>query len=307
MRMNERYELKGHGKVYTFFNKLLKNPYFLIAPAVIFDIWLTIFPMCFAVYMSFFKWDPISGRKKFLGLANFRYLFQSEDFRKVFSNTIIYMLAILFVGLFLKILFGVFLNKRTLAHNIVQTVSFTPHIIASVSIAVIFMWLMDPNNGIFNMGLKALGLPTSYWYKGRDSALFSIIIVSIWSGLGAGALRIIAGLRSIPEYIYEAAKLDKSSPVKTFFRITIPLLSPTLLYMVVTTTAGAFTSFDTVKMMTNGGPDNATNLIAFYIYQQGLGFNQYGRAMAAAVMLLLISGALAVINFSVLDKRVHYQ
>ena len=114
-------------------------------------------------------------------------------------------------------------------------------------------------------------------------------------------------LRSIPEYIYEAAKLDKSSPAKTFFRITIPLLSPTLLYMVVTTTAGAFTSFDTVKMMTNGGPDNATNLIAFYIYQQGLGFNQYGRSMAAAVILLLISGALAVINFSVLDKRVHYQ
>lgn len=307
MRMNERYELRQHGKVYNFFNKLLKNPYFLIAPAVIFDLWLTIFPMCFAVYMSFFKWDPISGRKKFLGLGNFRYLFQSEDFRKVLSNTIIFMLAILFVGLLLKILMGVFLNKRTPLHNIVQTVSFTPHIIASVSIAVIFMWLMDPNNGIFNMGLRALGLPTSYWYKGRDSALFSIIIVSIWAGLGSGALRVIAGLRSIPEYIYEAAKLDKSSPTKTFFKITIPLLSPTLLYMVVTTTASAFTSFDTVKMMTNGGPDNSTNLIAFYIYQQGLGFNQYGRAMAAAVILLLISGALAVINFTVLDKRVHYQ
>ena len=307
MRMNERYELREHGKVYIFFNKLLKNPYFLIAPAVIFDLWLTVYPMCFAIYMSFFKWDPISGRKKFLWLGNFRYLFQSEDFRKVFSNTIIYMLAILFVGLFLKLLLGILLNKRTLAHNIVQTVSFTPHIIASVSIAVIFMWLMDPNNGIFNMALKALHLPTSYWYKGRDSALFSIIIVSIWSGLGAGALRIIAGLRSIPEYIYEAAKLDKSSPVKTFFKITSPLLSPTLLYMVVTTTASAFTSFDTVKMMTNGGPDNATNLIAFYIYQQGLGFNQYGRAMAAAVILLLISGGLAIINFTVLDKKVHYQ
>ena len=77
-----------------------------------------------------------------------------------------------------SILFGVFLNKRSLVHNIVQTVSFTPHIIASVSIAVIFMWLMDPNNGVFNMALKALHLPTSYWYKGRDSALFSIIIVS---------------------------------------------------------------------------------------------------------------------------------
>ena len=307
MQMNERYELRQHGKVYTFFNKLLKNPYFLIAPAVIFCLWLTVYPMCFAVYMSFYKWDPISGRKKFLGLGNFQYLFASEDFRLVLSNTIIYMLAIVFIGLFLKVLMGILLNKRTLAHNIVQTVSFTPHIIASVSIAVIFMWLMDPKDGILNMGLNALGLPTSYWYKGKDSALFSIIIVSIWSSLGSGALHVIAGLRSIPEYIYEAARLDKSSPTKTFFQITIPLLSPTLLYMVVTTTASAFTSFDIVKMMTNGGPDNATNLIAFYIYQQGLGFNQYGRAMAAAVILLIISGGLAIINFTVLDKRVHYQ
>lgn len=307
MRMNERYELRKHGKVYTFFNKLLKNPYFLIAPAVIFDLWLTIYPMCFAVYMSFFKWDPISGRRKFVAWQNFQYLWKSEDFHKVFANTIIFMLAILFVGLVLKVLLGIFLNKRTPFHNLVQTVSFTPHIIASVSIAVIFMWLMDPNNGIFNMVLKAFGMKPSYWYLGKDTALFSIIIVSIWSSLGHGALLVIAGLRSIPEYIYEAAKLDKSSRVKTFFRITIPLLSPTLLYMVVTTTASAFTSFDTVKMMTNGGPDNSTNLIAFYIYQQGLGFNQYGRAMAAAVILLIISGALAVINFTVLDKQVHYQ
>ena len=118
---------------------------------------------------------------------------------------------------------------------------------------------------------------------------------------------VIAGLRSIPEYLYEAAKLDKAGPVKTFFNITIPMLSPTLLFLVVTTTTQSFTSFDTIKLMTNGGPDNATNLIAYYVYQQGMLFMQYGRAMAAAMILLLFTVTLSAINFFVLDRRVHYQ
>lgn len=182
------------------------------------------------------------------------------------------------MGLFIKVLLGVFLNKRTPAHNLVQTVVFTPHIISSVSVAVIFMWLMDPKNGVLNLGLQALHLPTSNWYLSADSALMSVLIVAIWQSCGHGSLLAIAGLRSIPEYLYEAAKLDRSSPAKTFIKITIPMLSPTLLYMVVTTTASAFTSFDIIKMMTQGGPDNSTNLIAYYVYQQGIMFNQYGRS-----------------------------
>lgn len=307
MQMNEKLELREHNKVYRFFNRLLKCPYVLLAPSLLTCLALTVLPMCFGFYLSFHKWDPLTGRKKFVGFDNFRYIFSSEDFHKVILNTIIYMLVILFVGLLIKILLGVFLNKRTPIHNFVQTVVFTPYLIASVSVAVIFSWLMDPGNGIFNYVLSAVGLPTSNWLKSADTALMSVLIVAIWSDCGYGALLIIAALRGIPEYIYEAAKLDKSTPTKTFTRITLPLLSPTLLYMVVTTTASAFTSFDIIKMMTEGGPDNATNLIAYYVYQQGLMFNQYGRAMAAAVILVIFTATLSCINFFGLDRKVHYQ
>jgi sn-glycerol 3-phosphate transport system permease protein len=307
MRMSEKLELKQYSKPYRILNNILKCPYVLIAPSLITCLALTVAPMGFGFYLSFHKWDPLSGRKKFVGLSNFKYLFNSEDFRKVIANTLIYMLGILFVGLFIKILLGVFLNKRTVAHNLVQTVVFTPHIIATVSVAVIFMWLMDPKNGIFNYALSALGLPTSNWLKSPNSALASVIFVSIWKSCGHGVLLVIAALRGIPEYIYEAAKLDKSTPVKTFTKITLPLLSPTLLYLVITTTASAFTSFDIIKMMTQGGPDNATNLIAYYVYQQGMMFNQYGRAMASAVILFAFTAALSCINFFGLDRKVFYQ
>ncbi len=307
MLTNEKLELKKHGPVYRIVNRLCKCPYVLIAPALICCLVLTIYPTCFALYLSVHKWDPIGDRKKFVGFDNFKYLFSSEDFYKVMSNTIIYMLVILFVGLFIKVVLGVFLNKRTFEHNLVQTVAFTPHIIASVSVAAIFMWLMDPKNGIFNIVLRALHLPESNWYLSADTALMSVLVVAIWSSTGYGVLRVIAGLRSIPEYLYEAAKLDKAGPVTTFTKITIPMLSPTLLYLIVTTTASAFTSFDIVKMMTNGGPDNSTNLIAYYVYQQGLMFNQYGRAMAAATILLAFTASLSAINFFVLGRKVHYQ
>lgn len=306
MQISDRFEIKKHGKMYKFFNGMMKNAYILIAPAIITCLVLTIYPMCFAVYLGFHKWDPVSGRKKLVWFDNFKYLFRSEDFIKVISNTLIYMFAIVFIGLLLKLLLGVFLNKRTPIHNFTQTILFTPHIIASVSVAVIFMGMMTPN-GLFNIVLRALHLPTSNWYLGKESALGSVIMVSIWQSCGYGVLLVIAGLRGIPDYIFEAAKLDRSSKINTFFKITIPLLSPTLLYMLVTTVCSAFTSFDTIKMMTDGGPDNSTNLIAYYVYQQGMMFNQYGRAMAAAVILLIFTASLSALNFFALDRKVYYQ
>ncbi len=307
MQMNERYELKEHGKVYHFFNRLCKNPYVLIAPALIFCLALTIYPMIYGGYLSFHKVDFLKNRIKFVGWNNYSYLFHSEDFLKTVKNTLIYMVVTVFVGLSIKVVLGVFLNKRTFAHNLTQTVMFTPHIISTVSIAVIFMWLMNPDSGILNYGLELLGLPRSNWHLSKDTALGSVLFVEIWRTCGYGVLMVIAGMRSIPEYLFEAAKLDKAGPVKTFFHITIPLLSPTLLFLVVTTTTHSFTTFDTIKLMTNGGPDNATNLIAYYVYQQGMLFMQYGRAMAAAMILLLFTACLSAINFFVLDKRVHYQ
>lgn len=300
-------ELKEKGKLYKIVNKLLKNPYVLIAPAVILALWMTVYPMLFCLYLSFHNWDMMTNEMTFVGLENFKFIFTNEIFLKSMKNTLIFMFATVIGGLVLQLICGIFLNKNTKAHNFVQTIMFTPYIIPSVAIAVVFKYLMMPDGGLLNAIIEFFGGEGIGWYLEENTALFSIILITLWTGLGYGVLVIISGLKSIPDYIYEAARLDKSSKRNTFMKITVPLLSPTLFFLLVNSTVSAFTSFDTVKMMTNGGPDNSTSLLAYYIYEQGLGFMHYGRAMAASVVLMVITCTLSFLNFKFAGKKVYYQ
>lgn len=307
IRAFRKLELKQHGTAYKILNGALKNPYVLIAPAVIIALGTTIYALIYCIYLSFMKWDPIFGTKEFVGLYNYKYIFTDELFLTALKNTIIFMVVTVFIGLVLKVLVGVFLNKNKPFHNLVQTIMFSPYIIASVAVATIFKYMMQPSGGVFNQVLGLLGIEPSLWYMGEDSALMSLAFITIWQGMGYGVLIVISGLRAIPDYVYEAARLDKSSKSKTFFHITMPLLSPTLFYLLVTSSVGAFTTFDIVSMMTDGGPGTATYMLAYYVYMQGIRFMHYGRAMAASVVLLIITSSLSVLNFAMAGKKVHYQ
>lgn len=307
IRAFRKLELKQHGPIYRFFNNALKNPYVLIAPAEIIALGTTIFALGFCIYMSFMKWDLITGEKKFVGLYNYQYIFTDELFLTSLRNTIIFMFVTVIIGMIFKVLVGVFLNKNRPAHNLVQTIIFTPYIISTVAIAVIFKYMMQPTGGVFNQILTWLHLPTSNWYLGESSALMSLAFITIWQGLGYGVLIVISGLRAIPNYVYEAARLDKASKSKTFMSITMPLLSPTIFYLLVTSSVTAFTTFDIVSMMTNGGPGDSTYMLAYYVYMQGIRFMHYGRAMAASVVLLIITSTLSAISFALAGKKVHYQ
>ena len=300
-------ELKEHSKPYLIFNGLMKNPYFLVAPAVIIAIITTIYSMVFCIVLAFCEWDLLGGSMKFVGLKNFKFIFTSADFILALRNTVIYMVVIVLASTVLKVAAAIFLNKNTSRHNLVQTIMFTPHIIASVAITTIWKFLMIPEGGVLNMVIELFGGEGIGWYMSADWSLFSLILIALWSGMGYGVLLIIAGLRSIPGYVYEAARLDRSRGFHCFWHITMPLLSPTLFYVIFTTMVGTFGSFDMVDQLTSGGPKNSSTLIAFYIYRQGLRFMHYGRAMAAAVILLIITSTLAVINFAIGNKKVHYQ
>ena len=307
IRAFRKLERKQHGNAYMLLNNALKNPYVLIAPAEIIALGTTVFALVYCIYLSFIDWDMITGQKKFVGLYNYKFIFQDEQFLTSLWNTIYFMIVTVFVGLALKIIIGVFLNKNKPLHNTVQTIMFTPYIIATVAVATIFKYMMQPTGGVFNQILSALHLPTSNWYMGESSALNSLAFISIWSGLGYGVLIVISGLRAIPNYVYEAARLDKASKTNTFFRITMPLLSPTVFYLLVTSSVNAFTTFDIVSMMTNGGPGFSTYMLAYYVYMQGIRFMHYGRAMAASVILLIITSSLSAVSFAMAGKKVHYQ
>lgn len=308
MWMSEKLELKERNVFYRALNKALKCPYVLIAPAIIVALWMVIYPIFFGAYVSFTKWDMFSQTFQWVGLSNYEYLFNSSEFGRTIVNTLLYMVVFVLGGTSINVLLALFLNKDTKPRNLIQTIMFTPHIISFVSVALIWLWLMQASeNGILNYLLQLVGLEPISWYRGTDTSLMSVLIVALWKGMGYGVLIIISGLRSIPQYVYEAARLDRSSKSKTLFKITLPLLSPTLFFLIVTSVVSCFCTFDVVSLMTKGGPDNSSNLLAYYVYQQGFLFGHIGRGMAAAMILLVLTSVISFLNFKYVGKSVHYQ
>lgn len=283
------------------------RPYLYITPAIIGILLFVIYPILHTIYLSFQSGSLISSEFTFAGLDNYKSLLSNEDFLGALKNTAIYTVSMVGVSIGLSLVFAVWLNKQSFMHKLTQTVIFTPHLVSLVSIGVLFMWIMNPDYGFLNWVLDSIGLPTSKWLASEKSALFSIILVGIWKTVGYNTLIFIAGLQSIPKYIYEAANLDNSGKIRTFFKITLPLLSPTLFFLLITTTTSSFQVFDLVNVMTKGGPINSTNMLVYYIYEAGFRYFDIGSASAASVFLIILVGFLTFAHFKLLAKKVHYQ
>lgn len=286
---------------------IVVRPYTFIAPAILFFSLFFLYPIVYLVYLSFTSWNLISPNKDFVGLANYIELLTSEDFLQVLKNTFLFTVLSVALSIGLSLLLAIWLNRPSAFHGWVQAAVFTPHIISLVSISLIWMWLMDPQFGLLNWLLDKLHLPQSQWLGDTTSALYSLVLVSVWKMVGYNALVFIAGLQSIPQEIYEAAAMDEATSWARFSRLTLPMLSPTLFFLLVVNTIASFQVFDTVKIMTEGGPVNSTNMLVFFIYQNGFDFFKVGYASAAGVVLLILVGLLTLVHFMFLAKRVHYR
>ena len=290
-----------------YLNPILLCPYVLILPAVLVCLTFSIIPTIMSVRNSFYKVDYVMKVDQFVGLSNFKSIFADENFLLVFRNTVVFTAVTVVFAIPLAVLIAVFLNKRKAIYNFTQSVVFTPHIISFVSIATLWMFLMDPQFGILNEVLGLFGIQPLMWLLSEDTSLMSIIIVSIWKSLGYNVLIVMSGLQGIPENLYEAARLDRSGKVNSFFRITLPMLSPTFVFLITTTIISTFSTYDLIKLMTQGGPRNSSNLLVYWIYETGYLHFNVGKAMAGGVMLLLFIGVISIANFSVMNKRAHYQ
>ncbi|MEK3872422.1 MULTISPECIES: carbohydrate ABC transporter permease [unclassified Paenibacillus] len=282
------------------------RPYVLIAPAMAGIGLFVIYPVAYLVYLSFFKYNLMNkARSKFIGLDNFEQILTRGDFYKALGNTAVYTLGVVVLTMALSLLIAVWLNRKTRINALVQAGIFTPHIVSIVSIALVWLWLMDPDQGLLNFVLRTFGLPPSEWLQSSGTALFSVIIVSVWQSVGYYALIIVAALQSVPPSIYEAAALDNASRFKVFWKITLPMISPQLFFILIIMTIGSFKVFDTVKIMTGGGPNDATNTLVYYIY--GFRTTNIGYSAATGTVLMAIIGVLTFIYFRLLAKKVHYQ
>jgi sn-glycerol 3-phosphate transport system permease protein len=284
------------------------RPYVFVFPSFIFFVLFFFYPIGYMIYLSFHDWTLLNLEKiEFVGLENFREILQDQTFQLVLSNTLTYTFFSVFFGLTLSFLLALWLNKKAKIYSVVQASVFSPHIISLVSVAMLWMWLMDPQYGLLNAILEGLGLPGYTWLSQPETALTSLIMVGVWKIVGYNTLVFIAGLQSIPRDIYEAAALDRSNPLRTLFKITIPMLSPTLFFLLIINTIYSFQSFDNVYIMTQGGPIDSTNMLIFYIYEQGFDFYNGGVASAASLVLLFIVGILTLLHFAFMAKRIHYR
>lgn len=283
--------------------------YILAAPAVILLFIFTVYPLCYLVYRSLYGGNLITKNPKFVGLDNYTTLIESGDFHQVLGNTIVYTLITVVFTMVLAVVIAAWLNSRKnrRLNEVVQTFIFTPHIISMVSVSTLFLWLMDSKYGLLNVALNALGFDSFPFLSSPSTALFSVALVSIWKGLGYYVLLIMAALQNIPTSVYEAAEMDDTPALRVFFKITLPMISPTILFTSVVATIASFKVFDSVSVMTGGGPLNSTNTLVYYIYEYAFRYGKPGQACAAGVFLLILVCVITFVQFRVSKKRVHYQ
>ena len=209
----------------------------------------------------------------------------------------------------LATLFAVWVNgeAQKRLNSVTLAAVFTPHIISLVSVSTVFLWIMDPQSGDINFLLRAGGLSPFPFLASSRTALASLVGMMVWKSLGYYSLLILAALQGVPKDIYEAASIDDTPRVKVFFQITLPMISPTLFFTTIVATISSFQVFETVNLMTQGGPVNSTNTLVYQIYSDAFKYLKLGIASAEGVVLLAFVGILTILYFAFLGKKVHYQ
>lgn len=291
----------------SLFSKILTamRPYLMVAPAMaVFGVFI-LYPIFYMIYLSFFDWNLI-GEMKYIGLENYTDMLSDKDFWQVLGNSVYYMVMVVIFQMILSLLLAAYLNRNTRVNRILQSIAFTPYITSMVSVAFIWMWLMDSDYGLLNYLLSLIGLGPVGWLSDPKVAMNSLVLVSVWKGLGYNTIIIISAMQSVPGYLYEAAALDKTPKWKAFWKITLPMISPTLFFLALMNIIAALKVFETVNIMTQGGPMNSTNTLVYNIYQYGFDYFKIGYASALGVALMVVIGFFTLIYFRVLSKRVYY-
>ena len=275
-------------------------------PAMILLFVFTVYPVFYLIYYSMFSGSLISAKKTFVGLDNYKELFGSETFRMVLVNTVVYTVLFVSLTMVLAVIIAVWLNgsKHKKLNNMVEGFIFTPHVISMVSV---FLWLMDPDTGFLNMVITKLGFAKFPFLSSPSTSMFSLVLVMVWKSVGYYVLLIMAALQTVPSNIYEAAELDSTPKWRVFFKITLPMISPTILFTSVVASIASFKIFDSVNVMTQGGPVDSTNTLVYYIYSFAFRYGKPGMACAAGVILLILVCIMTYVQFGVGKKRVHYQ
>ncbi|MDH3675204.1 MAG: sugar ABC transporter permease [Anaerolineae bacterium] len=283
------------------------TPYLFVLPTIVGLIVFRLGPVAVAIGASFTRWN-IQTPPKFLGLNNFVELVSSETFWLIFKNTILFTVIFVPGVMIVSLLMAVMVNQKLRGIAFFRGLYFMPYITAMVAVAMVWNWIFATRFGVLNyvlINFFYISDPPA-WLADKTWALPALAIVAIWKQVGFQMLIFLAGLQSIPGSLYDAAAIDGANRQQQFFKITLPLLSPITFFIFIITVIEAFKTFEVTFAMTEGGPNNASSTLAFYIYQNAFIFGRMGFASALALFLLLFVGLTTLLSFKLKGRMVEY-
>lgn len=281
-----------------------------VLPAVVFLVIFTYYPIVEIIRISFTDWNLISDSYNYVGLKNWQWLFTGSGTKYLLNSlkvTALYSLGEITITLGGGLLLALLFNKITKTFSVFRAVVFMPRYVAMSSAAVVFMWMLNTDNGILNYFLTTVGLGRVDWLGNKSTALISVLILTGWKAIGYGMMIYLSAMIGISQDYYEAASLDGATGFQQFRMITVPLLSPTTLFLLVTTFISSMKVFQSVDVLTGGGPYRSTEVIVYMIYKYAMQDFRMDRASVVAVTFFAILLIVTALTMRVSQESVNYE
>lgn len=289
-------------KISDLFNKPSVAGMLFILPAIVGTFIFIVIPTLASFALSFADWDLLN-EIKYVGLSNYYEIFTDKVFVKILINTFVYSISVTVLAVIIPLILACILNSKIWFKEFYKTAYFIPFVTPMIVSAIVWEWIFDPNIGCLNQFLHL----HINWLYDTNFAMPALIIVSVWKLIGYNMIIFLAGLTGINTELLEASKIDGANAIQTFCKITIPLLSPTVFFVVIITAISSFQVFDLIYLMTQGGPLDSTNVIVYAIYKNAFEYFRIGKASALAYVLFIIIFVLTALQWHFRKKMVYIE
>ncbi|KEK23327.1 carbohydrate ABC transporter permease [Bacillus gaemokensis] len=285
----------------------LRTGLLFLAPSILLFAVFLFYPLFRTMYYSFYLTDVHGEANLFVGLENYQYLFSDSSFYQSVKSTVLFVLYTVPTSILFALFLALIANEKIKGIGLFRVLFSSTMGISVAASAVIWLFLFHPSVGLFNNILGAMNLPAIAWLTSPDWALFSVSVTTVWVNTGFAFLVILGGLQNIDPALYESASIDGASYLHKLRRVTLPMLSPTLFFIITVTLISAFQSFGQIDILTHGGPNDATNLIVYSIYKEAFANHQFGTASAQAMVLFIFIFVATLLQFKFTERKVHYK
>jgi multiple sugar transport system permease protein len=280
--------------------------YLLVAPQLLGSVLFVLLPLGLVLWYSLHEWNVLAGTFEFVGGENYDKLIADPNLRGVLASTALFSVGLVVLNLALALVLAVLLNQRLRGTTFFRTLFFSPVVVSLVAWTIVWQFLLQADGGLNGL-LGAAGITGPNWLRGEGTAMLSVIVVQVLKNVGLNMVLFLAALQGVPKQLYEAAHLDGAGAWTRFRRITVPMISPTILLTSIITVVGSLQVFAQIAVLTQGGPGTSTTVLVYYLYQQAFQFHHFGYGATLSVLLFAIVALLTFVQWRMRRKWVFHE